>query len=100
MTENQTAICCDCGNYINHKPRYTSEDFERRSPYCLSCYDEFVEEEEGEEPLKTYTFLTGEMVEVFARNLEEAEIKLSNLDYKFGETYSELRHVGNAPEVN
>jgi len=94
MNDNQIKICCDCGNYINHKARYTTEDYERKSPYCLTCWDESVSEDT--EPMLTYTFLTGEMVEVFARNLEEAEIKLSNLDYKFGETYTELRHVGNA----
>ena len=100
MTENQTAICCECGNYINHKPRYVPDDFESRSPYCKTCWEESVSEEEEEEPLKTYTFLTGEMVEIIATSLEEAEEKLMNGDYLELETHSELRHVGNAPEVN
>lgn len=94
-----TKICVECGNYINTKPNYVLDDFESKSPYCQTCWDESVSEEEEEEEkltLKTYTFLTGEMIEIIATSLEEAEEKLENGEYTNLETHTELKHVGNA----
>ena len=98
MNENQTPICCDCGNYINHKPRYTSEDFESRSPYCQTCWDESVSEEEEEEELtlKSFTFLTGNQIQVIAKTEAEALEILGKGGGFFLEADTRLTHVGNA----
>ena len=43
MSEIKT--CCDCGNFIVGKVNYVVEDYEKRSPYCLTCWTDGVEED-------------------------------------------------------
>lgn len=42
---SEIKICCDCGNFILGKANYVMEDFESRSPYCLICWTDGVEEQ-------------------------------------------------------